>query len=120
MIRILRRAELVVAYILDMLRIDFVSEKITQIFLASLSSEYVQFSRPLEQDPALEISCYIFADLIIFLVLRDKIEDENTNWVKQHRVASARSIDRHISRAWFIGDITGESDPGAGRHMIRV
>lgn len=40
--------------------------------------------------------------------------------MKQHGVASARSIYRHISRAWLISDITGESDPGAGWYMIRI
>lgn len=48
MIGILRRAKFIITYILDVLRIDFVSEEITQIFLASLSSEYVQFSGSLE------------------------------------------------------------------------
>jgi len=35
-------------------------------------------------------------------------------------MTSAGSINRHVFRAWFIGDITGESDPGASRHVIRV
>jgi len=48
MIGILRRAKLIVAYILDMLRIDLICEEIAQIFLASLSSEYVQLSGSLK------------------------------------------------------------------------
>lgn len=74
MIGIFRCAELVVTYILDMLRIDLVSEEITQIFLASLSSEYVQFSGSLKQDPALQISHHAFAYLLIIsFVLKKSI-----------------------------------------------
>lgn len=44
----------------------------------------------------------------------------NTDWMKQHGMASARSVDWHISRARFIGDITGEFNPRTGRHVIGI
>lgn len=40
--------------------------------------------------------------------------------MKQHGMTGAGSVNRHISRARFIGDITGESGPGTGWHMIGV
>lgn len=41
MIRIFCCAELIVAYIFNMMRVHFVREKVTQIFLSSLACEYV-------------------------------------------------------------------------------